>query len=261
MPLAPDIKNLLLGRGAIYFDRFSAAGALTGERHLGNCNVFQTSMEDDRIEVQNFLTQAGGTYREISRDRAINLSISMYELNPDNLALLVMGETGTLTQSNDTVTDEQVGPSTPSYGVWYKLENRQVSSVVVEQGAQTLEVDTDYEVDARTGRIRLIEGGPNVDLVTTTADYTAAEITGLPKVSIGSKSVLEGFMRFIGDPAAGGLFEVELWKVSLQPDGVMDLIGEDVANPSITGLVLDDSTNHAEPDQFGRIIELQGTYR
>ena len=40
MPEVVNGNNILLGRGKIYFDRFDATGARTGELFLGNCPTF-----------------------------------------------------------------------------------------------------------------------------------------------------------------------------------------------------------------------------
>ena len=69
----------------------------------------------------------------------------------------------------------------------------------------------------------------------------------------GSQSTIEGFFRFIGDSATGPDLELQVWKVSLKPSKVLDLISDDFGVWEIEMDVLDDSTVHPTEPVF-RII-------
>ena len=51
MPEVVNGNNILLGRGKIYFDRFDANGARTGELFLGNCPTFEITPTSEDIKM------------------------------------------------------------------------------------------------------------------------------------------------------------------------------------------------------------------
>jgi hypothetical protein len=75
-------------------------------------------------------------------------------------------------------------------------------------------------------------------------------------VSGGSATNIEGRLRFIGDPTTGPKYEAEFWRVTIRPDGVMGLIGDDFASTPLTVRVEDDSVNHPAPDNLYRLLRL-----
>lgn len=250
---ASDPTNLLLGKGIIYFDRFDATGLRTGELDLGNCEVFSVGITDENKEKYSSRDAAAGLLRRVNTRRDIPISIQGDEFNPENLALVQMGSLGTLTQASGSVTAEQISAA-PVKGRWYPTVGRDISAVVVKQGVTTLALDTDYLVDAVSGRIYLVPSGAAVAGTPLTVDYAAAAITGLDTVAAGTASIIEGYIHFMGDPSAGPIMEAEYWRVSISVGGdEVGLITDDWGNWSLEAKVLADTVNHpTEP--FGRTI-------
>jgi hypothetical protein len=254
-PISPDPLNLMLGKGAIYFDRFEG-GNRTGEVHLGNCEVFSIATEDTKLEKYSSMDAEAGLLRSVTQRRKVTLNIQGDEFNPYNMALAFMGEEGTLSQSTDTVTDE-VLTSSPKKGRWYPLVNRNVSSVVVTQDAGALVDGTDYEVDAVRGRIYLIPTGAATEGSTAadeiTVDYSAGTVS-LQQVLGATQSIIEGFLRFIGDPSAGPITEVEVWKASITPGGETGLISDDWGSWQLTLDIQKDSANNPTMPYYRQIF-------
>ncbi|MEO0250055.1 MAG: hypothetical protein ABIN58_11130 [candidate division WOR-3 bacterium] len=55
---------------------------------------------------------------------------------------------------------------------------------------------------------------------------------------------VEGHLRFIGDPAQGPQYKVELWKVTLKPAGELGFISDEWGKIDFEFTVEDDSDNH-----------------
>jgi len=235
--------NLLLGKGKVYFDRFTSAGAATGERFLGNCERFEITTTDERVQKHSSAEAAAPLLASAVTRRTPEVAITLDEFTKENIALVLMGDESALAQSADSVTDE--AHNGVKQGRYYKLAYRNVSSVVVtgEGGTPTYVLNTDYEVDAVTGRIYIVPDGSITDDTNVLVSYDYAADTSA-YVKGGSASKIEGSMRFKPDPSAGPKWEVEIWKVSISPDGALALIGEDYANAPLKAEILADSTNH-----------------
>lgn len=245
-PIAPDNTNLLLGAGAIYFDREDVDQGLV---HLGNCTQFRIEFEDEKREVINRMTRSQGTYRKVTSRRTGRLNIVGQEFNPANHALVTMGSVGALSQAGSTVTGEVLATADQALaGAYYTTEFRKISAITIQQGTTTLVEDTDYVVvDATRGLIQILENSPaftastQIDIDYTYDADTSATVRG------GDTGDIYGRILFVGDPAAGPAQDVEVWRVSIEPEGGLDLIGDDFLEWTLNCEILDDSANH--PDE------------
>jgi len=240
----PSNENVILGKGALFFDRYDAAGASTGFRHLGNCSVFEIGTEDDVLELKSSLSAAAGTYKKVTRSRTVNINVTFYEFDSENLALALMGEVATFTQTGATVADEVLVAAalTNIKGKYFFTAQRRISAVTLTQTG-ALVAGTDYEiVDAEQGLIRILPTSATVvDGTAITIDYTSAAVTALDVVRGATKSLIEGKLRFVPDPMTGPKLEVEVFNVSFNPQGVLGLIQDDWGTGQLQGVAQDDS--------------------
>ena len=243
--------NLLLGRGEVYFDRFDANGLATGERFLGNCTTFEVSNNDDVREKYSSAEASSPLVKRINTRRTMELSIALNEFNKENVALAFMGAEATLSQSSGSFTSGSPDNITARLDRWVPLQKRSVSSVVVKNSAQTVTyvLNTDYKVDAVAGRLYFVAGGAITDAQALKVEYSYA-VVSLPKVQAGVSSFIEGKVRFVGKPATGPTWEVEVWKVSVSPEGALSLIGDDFAEFTLKAAVLADTSGHPTEPYF-----------
>ncbi len=254
---------LLLGRGKLYFDRFTDLGVKTGERFLGNCTRLEATTTDDLREKYSSATEDSPLMKSVNVRRTMELALTLDEFDPENVALALMGEAGYLAaQTGAAVTAE--AHADVIQGRWYKLAYRGKTgtpitalSVKGAGGTPTYTITTDYLVDLVGGRVYIVEGGT----ITSGSDiqvaytYPTTTATDIPKVVAGTKNTVEGMLRFIGDPAAGPVYECEIWHVSLTPDGPIGLISDDFAEFPLKGKILSDAVAHpTEP--LWRLLKL-----
>src|SRR5574343_45339 len=251
---APNPSNLLLGKGAVYFDPFTTAGAKTGEIHLGNCEAFEITPSTETATKMNSMEAAAGVYKEVTKAQRYDVAITGSEFNKENLALVLLSATSTLTQTSGTVTAETI-TSSAKKGRWYACAKRSILSVTVKAGvagSTAMTLTTDYTIDAVTGRIYVVPGGSIADGDIIKVDYTHAVISSY-KVSAGTTPKLEVFLRFVGDPSAGPAYEVQAWRVRLSPDGALPFISDDFGTWTLKGVVQNDSANRASSPYFDAI--------
>ncbi len=77
----------------------------------------------------------------------------------------------------------------------------------------------------------------------------------LVTVSGADAGEIEGQLLFIGDPNIGGRYNIEGWKVKVQPEGdLTGLIGEDFGSFQLTMRFLSDKQNHPDCEYFRATI-------
>lgn len=244
--MAEDVDggNLLLGRGKIYFDRFTTAGVATGERFVGNATRLELGTTDDPLEKYSSADQSSGLMKSVNRKRTIECSMTLDEFTKENLALALMGTETVAAVTGAAVTNEVIGPVTQ--GCYYSLggtaRRRGLTLVTVEPngGGTAFVLNTDYKIDAVSGRIYIVPGGGIANASSPQVDYTYASDTASVIIKGGVASLIEGFLRFIPDPAAGPKWELEIFHVGLNPDGVVGLISDDYGNFPIKAKVFSD---------------------
>lgn len=258
-PVAPDNTNLLLGAGQVFFERSDVDRGLA---HLGNCTQFRIEFEDEKREVVNRMTSAQGTYRKITSKRTGRLTIVGQEFEPKNAALVTMGSLSVLAQSSSTASGEILATAAQAYeGQTYQTEFRKISALVLKQGATTLVLGDDYVItDAVLGLITILVGGgqwvDGTQLDATSYAYAADTST---TIRGGDTGDINGKIVFVGDPAAGPAMDVQVWNVSIEPEGGLDLISDDFLEWTLNCEVLDDSTNHPNDPYFLAVD--RGDYR
>lgn len=252
---SPDAQNLYLGRGAFYFDRFLAGTTTpTGERHVGNVSKIELVTTDDVKEAYQNMTSSAGLYATVNARRKVELKVTGDEYSLENIALILMGDTGKLAQTGSSVTDETVTASAKQ-GRYYATDYRKISAVTVKggvSGATAKVLNTDYTVDAVSGRIYVVPGGGIADGDIIKVSYTYATIS-LDVVKAGTQSKIAGYVRFVGDPAAGPTYELECWNAQFNPDGPLALIQDDYGNWSLSARLVADLTNHSDAPWFRMI--------
>ena len=251
----PSADNLMLGAGAVYFDRKDISGNKTGERHLGNCSDFTVNTTVEKVEKYSSMQAAKRLYKSVIKQIKAAGKITLDEYDMENLALALLGTTGTITQASATVTAESF---TAYLDRWTKLANRNLSSsgIVVKDAADATVPASNYEVDLLSGRIKILAANTAtvVEGEACKIAYTAAAET-FPKIVGAAVSKIEGMVRFIGDPTSGPKYEMEAWNCSVQPEAEIGLISDDFKNFVLNLEIMDDSVTHPD-DPLYRLIKL-----
>ncbi|WP_371374382.1 hypothetical protein [Sporomusa aerivorans] len=178
----PSPKNLLLGAGPIYFDRFDDDGNSTGLRNIGSTDDFKFKTEVTKVTKKSSLDKARRTYAEAVKEIGATGSITMTEFDPANLALALYGEEGVITQEAQEITDEVY---TVKLGQAIQLPYYKVKDVVVEPLEATGPVIGEAASYAVTGTGTVASGGTYTGTTTgtyyiaiTAVNTTAGNISG-----------------------------------------------------------------------------------
>lgn len=237
MGLSYETNHYQIPRGRVFFDRFDALGAKTGERYLGNCPGFTVEIKSEKAE--HYSSESGLRQKDMSIvvqvDRTGTLTVD--NLSLDNLALFIAGDLSTLTQAADSEVTEELDVI---QGRYYQLGvtaqspvgARDISGLVVQStdSSATLYVeDEDYALDAALGRVQIITGGDIAPLGSAErVSFTyALPASAWDLAATGTVSELRGAIRFVADNASGDNRDVYMPAVSLAPTGEMKLVADD----------------------------------
>lgn len=243
----PNTEDYNLGRGICYFAPLvnSLPGAY---RDLGNAPEFNISIENETVEHTSSRAGLRSVDKEVTISQKITLSITIDELNFENLALFFSGSTATFSNAvaiagfseHQMVTGVELGrwyDIVDSNGV--RVYNITAGNLTVEDGATTLVEDTDYEVDETMGRIFFLStatntsAGQDID-VTLSANASAGTVD---EVRALTQSATTGALKFISiNPAAGDRkTEYQFHQVSLKATGDFALIGDEFTTMQLEG--------------------------
>jgi hypothetical protein len=253
-------QELLLGRAKVYISRYVAGVRSIEEFFLGNVLAFEITPSVEKIEAKDFTTPASPTIASDTIGQSLQLRMQCQQFNLKNLALAFGGQVGALAQSSGgPVSNEAV--SDVLQGNFYQLggttsPKRNVTSVVVTDvpGTTTFVANTDYEVDAATGRIYIIPGGGIADGTDLHVDYSYTAASN-KKVGAGLEPEVLAFVRLVGNNKRGKNAEVQIWRVNLSSTGAVPFIGEEYASFVLEGEIESDAAGHPN-DPYFQLIEL-----
>jgi hypothetical protein len=245
-----------VGRGKVYLATLDSNGIPQGYRFLGNAPEFNISMEAETLTHQSSTGGLKVTDKEVLISQTVNLSLTLDEINFQNMALFFSGATASYANSGAVAGVVGVANLLVSeQGRWYDLyksvggapTSNSNDDRIYDIGALTVEggtavEGTDYEVDLVMGRIFVIEGSSVLAVSVTpydvvvaaqgNADAAVAEVRALTQSSV------TGALKFVSEnPAAGDKqTEFQFHSVSLKAEGDFGLISDEFTTMGLTGV-------------------------
>lgn len=233
-----ELTKPLLLSGDLFFGDASSDGSFA---------TLQGPIEVDKMSVQptaNTVEQtskARATYGAVRSSIILpgvtNVSISFMDVPAEILALMLMGDTGTITQSASSATDEAI---TAKLDKWVPTAYRNITSgtVVVQDVTDTTTYTegTDYEIEYTTGMLKALSGGSISGDDVLHVDYDYGAVAG-ETVSISTQSQQTRGLKLVGKNLADNLpVELVLYSVKLRPTGEMDFMGASHVTADVTGV-------------------------
>lgn len=227
----------LLCAGDVYFNRLDASGNPLGLVALGNTSKFAIKESaDQKIRTSRGRSTYGQALDVVFVKKPSEISIAGDEFDANGLAIALLGDVSTLTQSSGTATAEAV---TAKLGYWVPLAHGRVSSVVVKDAtdATTYVAGTDYLVNAELGMIQALTGGTITDGATIHVSYSYAAITG-SAISGSTQPTVKGALVLDGvNLATQKPVIVRVDQASLAPNKEVDFKSGDFAGLELVGIL------------------------
>src|SRR5919109_4258557 len=159
---SPNPKNLYIGAGEIWLDRFDSTQTPTGRlRHLGDCDSLEINTQSKVLEKKSSMDGSRATYAQVITGTDAEITLKMAELTPENLALALLGDKVAAAQvAAPTVTARDIaGGVHIALDYWYDLGAINPTVTDVKQGVTTLVAGTDYVIDQLAGLIKFPSTG------------------------------------------------------------------------------------------------------
>lgn len=232
MSLTYTSNEYAIPRGRVFFDKFDALGAKTGEQPFGNCPGF--TFTSDTTKAEHYSSETGLREKDAALVIEVNRTgeLTCDNFSTTNFALFVSGSTETHTQSVATVTDETIKVQK---GLFYQLgattDNpagvRNITALVVTNaaGTTTYTAGTDYNADPALGRLQILSAGAIASGDSIKVDYATPSATW-SRVKSGAVSEVSGAMRIVADNASGANRDWYFPKVTLTPSGDIPIVAE-----------------------------------
>lgn len=253
----PNTADYNLGRGILFLSELDPSTGLPEQyRDLGNAPAFNISLDVEELVHRSSREGTSTVDKRIIVRQDIQVSVTLEELNAQNLALFFSGD-------NDTPTNPAVAGITAynattsaALAVWYDLRDgggtgqramdlQQASDVIVTRDPAgtpvVMVLDTDYEVDLEMGRVFFLPTGAIVvgDTVQFELTANAGCAATLDRTNALTQSQKEYALKFIGEnPSdADEQVEYEFHSILLSPEGDFSLISEnELTSMQLTGL-------------------------
>lgn len=107
MATSPNTDNYTLGKGVVFFDQL-VSGSYQGERDLGNAPAFTFNIAIEKLEHYSSRGGLKAKDKEIISQITPGCAFTLDEINKENLALLTLGETTTVTQTAGSAAAEDL---------------------------------------------------------------------------------------------------------------------------------------------------------
>lgn len=223
-----------LGSGKIWLREIGGSAGLT---QVGNASQLNFSVTEDTKELKDFTQPGGGTYNEVRRISAVEMSATLHDLSAANLARALYGATSTETTA--TVTDEA---HADIIGGELVPTNYLPSAITtVKKGATTLTVNVDYTVEP-SGIVPILGGGGGLaagDDIAITYTKAAQDIV---QAIVNSGKEYELLFDGLNEARSGKRTRVRAWRVKVGALAQLALIGEEYAAMEVTGKLLKDTS-------------------
>lgn len=281
----PNTEDYNLGRGIVYFAPLSSVvdslNLPLGYRDLGNAPEFSISLETETLEHQSSRTGLKVTDKEVVISQKITLALTLDEINFQNLAALLSGDSSQTTPTNPAIAGFSIITQwigSVVLGEWYDMTDAtsptpgDATSVPSGDRAYDIDLDTetlavnpatplardipgtpgDYVTDIEMGRIFFLTNPAEAALVDGVAiDFTlAASATAreLDEVQSLTKTAVLGALKFIAENPASSdkQTEYQFHKVSLKAEGDFSLIGDEFTQMQFTAVA--ERNEQADPD-------------
>lgn len=252
----PNTGDYTLGRGIVYESAIVTATEMpddNGWRDLGNATEFNVSLETEKLEHKSSRTGLQVVDKEVVLSQKMTINFSLDELNDENVASFLSGETATHTNVAIAGITSYEMVAAVVLGRWYDIVDEttderaydiEASDVALTEtsGAPVAMVlNTDYTLDLKNGRIFLLSTATNIAAgepmtIVLTAAAGAKPVEEVRGLTQGN---LIRAVKFIGENPANSnkQREYQFHKVTLSSEGDLALIGDEYAIMAFSGTV------------------------
>jgi len=232
MAISPITGNYTVGKGLIFFQ---PSGSSVWEE-LGDIDNFDLTVEVEEIERYSNQYGVAKLAHSAVIQTDVSIEMTLMQMTDRNRALSVGGDKAAMSQS--ALTSQSVDFTGVAAGDVFDIGALSLTNVSVEDDTTPTPVawtlDTDYELDADAGMLKVLQI-PGASSTNITVAYDTAAISSGLQVGIGGNANLRGALRLRGVNTIGVKSLIDLWDVQLRPSGSASFISSEYRQISLTG--------------------------
>lgn len=219
------LGNQTLGRGKVHFSLFKPGGLFlpSGFRYVGNTPAFSLTQTNETLEHYSSDLGIKEKDNEVILSTKASVSMSMDDIQIENLALFFFGSSGVLAQTALTAQSETFVDVIPGHSYFVGMTNlnptglRSLTNVVVKIGAVVKVLNTDYTLNAELGMVTVIEGGGIAALADMIVEYD--RLARSRKQVISGTDQVEGAIFFESTNEVGDRADYIIPRAKISPNG------------------------------------------
>ncbi|HCB41681.1 MAG TPA: hypothetical protein DHW73_04110 [Pseudomonas sp.] len=241
--------SLFSFQGKIWLAERSAVGMPLAFTWLGNAPQLQLQINTTNTDKTDSFSGNRLQIGRLAGAKTVNINITLDEWTLHNIAMAFYAQQVAVT--GDDVTGEEL-PMPLAPGDVIRLNERFISSLVLDNGGTPLVLDTDYRIESAPAGL--------VEMLTAQASQIEADYSYGSAVSMAlfSEQPKERWLMFDGINTENGERSVfELYRTIFNPPGDLNMITDEYGNLPLTGAALVDVAKLADDvlGGFGRFVE------
>lgn len=227
-----------LGAGDLYIARYNSS---TGTFDDFDGPFLASKMEvKPNSDLKEMSSKGRDDYGQIIESvplpKPADFNVTLSEVNKEALSMALFGSQTTYSQGSGTITNEA---KVLKHGKWVELSKQNFATagfvVTNTAGTTTYVLDTDYEVNYRTGMIRSLASGAISDGSTVHVDGSYNAISGT-QIAGATQSQIRAKFKLDGKNFADDLpVIVDVYEAVLTPDNAFDFLANDFAEIQLKG--------------------------
>jgi len=261
MPLPADGSKVKLGKGSLLLDQQDSSGDPTGLKFVGNVTALEIAADVTKAQLFSSTQRSAPLIAEAVTRVAYTLTATLSEYQIENLKKFLLGTSSSRTQSLALAQVANFSGGEVVAGGYIDVGARQITNVTATRdGSIALVAGTDYILYSEFGLLKLIDGGAvqDGDDIAVTFDQPLLMID---TIAIAQDSSPICHLLYLADDANqdadGARDRLEVWKVSVAPEGSLNLISDEYGSFQLTMAIVDDSDNHPT-SPFGNLERVRG---
>ncbi len=223
-----------IGKGKLYAGPFGGGAKM---RALGNISAFEFTANQEKKELLDFQNAGGGFANTLTRITGVEASLTLHDLNAENIAMALYGTTSATAAS--AVVDEAITAYKDGLVRTANIIDTSVAPVVTGSGGTpTYVADTDYTVSP--AGIFILAAGAITDALPLLIDYTIQAFNAVEAmVNSGQEFVV--VMDGLNEAQSGKAVVIDVHRMKFSPGQNIGAIGDDFASMELTADVLKDA--------------------
>lgn len=234
------------GRGNVHLAEVT--DGVVGAYKLHICpDAYQIELTTDSFEHINKCGTADVADYRGTKASSGTLTMSFANVEDANYALAVLG-TVTAAGTAGSVSNEALPDDLGVGDIWFLggLERHRAITGLTITG---LVLDTDYTLDAASGKVTMLTDNANSPAITASYGYTDPASVSMLTASTKEYAAMFENINKANENDAGS---VELYRVRFDPASNMDYLSDELQIPQLTGSVLADTTKDSADLEFGQ---------